>query len=309
MGTMGRRAVAALAAALLATGLMGAPARAGGDLPVPYTFLVSAVLGGTRVDASPPGANEWSCRPSAEHPRPVVLVHGLLGNRNTNWQTYAPLLKNNGYCVYSLTYGVPKGTPVGLDQFGGLTRMQDSAVQLKAFVQRVLRSTGAREVDIVGHSEGTVVPQYYVKFLGGAKYVQNYVAIAPLWHGTRIANTATVVAKLFGLDPDSLPVCASCAQFAPGSPFMTKMRTGRIAVRGVHYTNIVTKYDELVAPYTSGIQRGMHNYVLQDSCAEDYSEHFEVVASPVAAQIVLNTLDPAHPKPVPCRLVLPFVGP
>ena len=39
------------------------------------------------------------------HPRPVVLVHGTAGNRSTNWQTYGPLLKNNGYCVFALDYG------------------------------------------------------------------------------------------------------------------------------------------------------------------------------------------------------------
>lgn len=295
--------------ALLTGALVAGPAaQAGEDLPVPYTFLTSAVLAGIRMDADPPGANDWSCTPTAAHPRPVVLVHGLLGNKNTNWQTYAPLLKNNGYCVFSLTYGVPAGTPKGLDQFGGLTRMQDSAAELKGFVRKVLRATGAPEVDIVGHSEGTVVPQYYVKFLGGARFVKRYVAIAPLWHGTNPAEFLRKFGAAFGLPEDAMPVCASCAQFSPKSAFMAKMRTGPIAVPGVQYTNIVTKYDELVAPYTSGIQHGMTNYVLQDLCAQDFSEHFEIVASPVAAQVVLNALDPKHAQPVPCRLVLPFEG-
>jgi len=48
--------------------------------------------------------------------------------------------------------------------------------------------------------------------------------------------------------------------------------------------------------------------VVQDECALDYAEHFQIAADPVAARIVLNALDPAHRKPVPCRLVLPFVG-
>src|SRR5437870_2945112 len=69
-------------------------------LPVPYTFLTSAVLAGLKIDADPPGANDWSCKPTAAHPNPVVLVHGLMGNKATNWPTFAPLLHNNGYCVY-----------------------------------------------------------------------------------------------------------------------------------------------------------------------------------------------------------------
>ena len=79
------------------------------------------------MDADPPGANNWACKPTARHPRPVVLVHGTAGNKNTNWQTYAPLLANNGYCVFALTYGVSAGTPKGLDQFGGLDAIETSA--------------------------------------------------------------------------------------------------------------------------------------------------------------------------------------
>jgi hypothetical protein len=79
-------------------------------------------------------------------------------------------------------------------------------------------------------------------------------------------------------------------------------------VKGISYTNIVTKYDELVSPYTSGIQAGMTNYTVQDFCDQDYTEHFEIAADPVAAQLVLNALDPAHQHTVPCRLVLPFEG-
>ena len=41
----------------------------------------------------------------------------------------------------------------------------------------------------------------------------------------------------------------------------------------------------------------------------DLSDHVEIASDPVAAADVLNALDPAHPVPVPCELVLPGVGP
>ena len=94
--------LALLVAAAAAVGAVvpsGAQAASGTPYPVPYDFLTSAVLAGLRVDADPPGANIWSCRPSAAHPEPVVLVHGTGGNKNDNWQTFAPLLADNGYCV------------------------------------------------------------------------------------------------------------------------------------------------------------------------------------------------------------------
>ena len=285
-------------------------------LPVPYDFLASAIPAGLTPNADPPGANDWNCRPSAAHPVPVVLVHGLTGNKATNWQTYAPLLKNHGYCVYALTYGQSPLAPAPFrNTFGGFTAMEQSAKQLKAFVARVLARTGAAKVDILGHSEGTVMPDYYAKFLGGAKYINRYISIAPIWHGTNPGGLATLyrLAAAFGFrgTVDSLfgTAFASGPELLAGSAFMAKLRSGGTpAVPGIKYTNIVTKYDELVVPYTSGIQAGMTNYTVQNYCSIDFSEHFEAVADPVAAQLVLNTLDPAHKRPVPCRLVLPFVG-
>jgi triacylglycerol esterase/lipase EstA (alpha/beta hydrolase family) len=286
-------------------------ASAAEQYPVSYNFLSSAVLAGTQVDADPPGANDWKCRPTSRHPRPVVLVHGTAGNKNTNWQTYAPLLANNGYCVFALTYGVTEGTPKGVDQFGGMDAMETSAQQLRTFVDKVRSATGARQVDILGHSQGTLMPNYYVKFLGGAPYVHSYVSLAPLWHGTSLAGSEQLnrAMAVFGPQAPTTPVCAACPQMGTGSPFMEKMRSGGVAVKGIRYTNIMTKYDQLVIPYTSGIEAGMRNIVVQDHCATDYAEHFEIAADPVAAGYVLNALDPAHPRPVPCTTVLPFEGP
>lgn len=308
-----RLSITAALAAVLAL-LLPAPAQAD-PLPVPYYFLPSAVLGAVPPNQSPPGANDWTCRPSAVHPRPVVLVHGLTGNRSTNWQTFSPLLKNNGYCVFALTYGVNKSAPTPFDQFGGVNRMEDSALEVKAFVARVLKATGARKVDILGHSEGTVVPNYYAKFLGGSTKIRRYVSLAPIWHGTSPAGLDTIseLGTPFGVTPvigQALePWFASGPQLLAHSAFWKKMRSGGTpVVPGIEYTNIVTKYDELVQPYTSGIQAGMRNYVLQDFCNIDFAEHFQIAADPVAARIVLNALDPAHRRPVPCRLVLPFVG-
>ena len=60
--------------------------------------------------AAPPGANNWSCRPSAAHPRPIVLVHGTFADMSDSWQALSPLLVNNGYCVFALNYGSNAGS-------------------------------------------------------------------------------------------------------------------------------------------------------------------------------------------------------
>lgn len=288
---------------------VGESARAAtAPLPVPYQFLPSAIAGGA-PGANAPGTNIWTCKPTAAHPRPVVLVHGTFGNQATNWQTYGPLLKNHGYCVFALTYGTYGDLPISYIA-GGMGPMETSAQQLAAFVAKVLKATGATKVDLVGHSQGTLMPQYYVRYLGGAKYVDNYISLASLWHGTNVAAAASVLAAVGGVPVDTLvPICVACGEFAPGSGFMAKIRAGGVvATPGVRYTNITSKYDELVSPYTSGLQAGMKNYILQSVCPLDFTEHFEIAADRNATQIVLNTLDPAHAQPVSCSLVLPFVG-
>ena len=81
------RRVSSLVSAVIASLVLVSPSASAATrpLPVPYNFLPAAILGGA-PNANAPGTNDWSCKPSAEHPRPVVLVHGTFGNRSTNWR-------------------------------------------------------------------------------------------------------------------------------------------------------------------------------------------------------------------------------
>ncbi|HWE54573.1 MAG TPA: hypothetical protein VG435_03630 [Acidimicrobiales bacterium] len=286
------------------------PAPASGPLPVSYDFLANAVRYGDAQNA--PGENNWACRPSAAHPEPVVLVPGTAGDDADNWGTYAALLYDNGYCVYALTYGVPPALASTPLQFGGLNTIESSAGQLSTFVARVIRASGAHKVDLVGHSQGTLMPDYYVKFLGGSRYVDKYISLAPLWHGEGQAQSDAEMwqfASLLGVGNSSeLPICQACTEMVGGSAFLDKLTAGGLAVAGVHYTNIVTEHDELVMPYTSGIESGMTNIVLQDGCPTDLSDHLEIASDQRASVLVLDALDPTHPFVVPCHVVLPAVG-
>ena len=97
---------------------------------MPYTFTANIVAAALAPGTPPPGSNDWSCRPTAAHPYPVVLVHGLFANMTDNWQTMSPLLANNGYCVFALTYGNDAGAPAPLDEVGGLAPMEQSGAEL-----------------------------------------------------------------------------------------------------------------------------------------------------------------------------------
>lgn len=309
--------VALAAGAGLVLGPGVAAASSAPNYPVPYTFTADILASPSGPNTPPPGANNWSCRPSAADPYPVILVHGLFANETDNWQTYGPLLADNGYCVFTLTYGNDLSTQAPLDNVGGLAPMEQSAEVLSGFVDQVLAATGASKVDIVGHSEGATMPYWYIKFDGGATKVARMVGLAPVVHGTDTAIGAAVIDELLtafgGSSAEEAAVaqaCQSCAEFAPDSSFIEQLDAGGVAVPGVVYTQIMTRYDELVVPYTNGmvVAPNSTNIVVQDQCSLDFADHVALAADPVAAQDVLNALDPATAQPVPCVPVAPVIS-
>jgi triacylglycerol lipase len=87
-------------------------------------------------------------------------------------------------------------------------------------------------------------------------------------------------------------------------------RPGGPAVPGVTYTTVMTRYDELVVPYTSGRLDAPNatNIVVQDGCEADLSDHLSIISTARTGQIILNALDPADASPLPCLPSLPALG-
>jgi triacylglycerol esterase/lipase EstA (alpha/beta hydrolase family) len=280
------------------------------QLPVAFSGALALVDATLHPDTAPPGSNDWSCHPSAAHPRPVVLVHGTIENMRYNWFTLSPLLHNAGYCVFALNYGQEPGIHVGLpgaSESGAVAPVVESAAQLATFVDRVLASTGTSKVDIVGHSQGGMMPRYYLKFLGGASKVANLVALSPSNHGTTVDG----LAALPGV-PDllALGLGPSVTDQIVGSPFLQHLNAGGDTVPGVRYTVVATSYDEVVTPYTSAFLAGpdVTNILVQQQCPLDVSDHLGISFDANALRDVLNALDPAHAKAVTCQLTLPING-
>jgi triacylglycerol esterase/lipase EstA (alpha/beta hydrolase family) len=280
------------------------------NYPVNHSFSLGFITGFVNPTQPPLGANNWSCKPTAAHPFPVVLVPGTIENMNDNWGGASPLLANNGYCVFAFNYGglLPS------DPVQATGPIADSAAQLVTFINRVLAATGKSKVDIVGHSQGGMMPRYYIKNLGGASKVDKLVGLTPSNNGTTIDGITQLVTQLGILEPTSnllsLP-CPACAEQEVGSPFLTALNAGGETVPGIRYTVITTKGDEVVTPYTNAFlppAANVKNITVQDQCALDASDHLEISYDPIALTDVLNALDPAHPRPVVCQLVLPIVG-
>ena len=311
---------AAAAAAIVAAALPASAASAHttvitraaqtGNLPVNWSFASGFVSGFGSPTTSPPGANNFSCRPSAAHPDPVILVHGTFENMNDNWQAASPLLANHGYCVFALNYGGGSAT----DSIQGTGDIPASAAQLASFVNRVLAATGASKADIVGHSQGGMMPRYYIKFLGGATKVDQLIGIAPSNHGTDLSglvNLGNTLGLLGPINSSLSTSCMACVQQEVGSSFLATLNSGGDTVPGVKYTVIESTGDEVVTPYTSAFLSGPNvtNITVNNQCSSDSSEHLEIAYDPIALADMLNALDPAQPVQVPCLTVLPVVGP
>ncbi|WNZ12733.1 alpha/beta fold hydrolase [Streptomyces sp. 11x1] len=264
---------------------------------------VTAAEAADSAAATSRGWNDYTCKPSDAHPRPVVLVHGTFANYVDNWLGLAPYLVNRGYCVYSLDYGQLPGVAF----FHGLGPIEKSAEQLDAFVDRVLAATGAAEADLVGHSQGGMMPRYYLKFLGGAAEVNALVGIAPSNHGTTLNGLTQLLDHFPGAGDLLSTATPALADQVVGSPFLTKLNGGGDTVPGVTYTVLATRYDEVVTPYRSQFLDGpnVRNIVIQDLCALDLSEHAAIgLLDRIAFHEVVNALDPAHATPTTCLSVV-----
>lgn len=264
--------------------------------------LVTPTGAAQAAPAPSSGWNNWSCKPSAAHPRPVVLVHGTFGNSVDNWLGFAPYLVHRGYCVYSLDYGQLPGVPL----FNGLGPIDKSAGQLDTFVDKVLASTGAAKTDIVGHSQGGMMPNYYLKFLGGAAKVNALVGLAPDNHGTTLNGLTQLLPYFPGAENLISTATPGLADQIAGSAFQKKLNAGGDTVPGVKYTVIATRYDEVVTPYRSQFLDGtnVRNVLLQDLCVLDLSEHVAIALTDrIAWHEAANALDPAHAERTTCASV------
>ena len=141
-----------------------------------------------------PGVNVWDCRPSAEHPRPVILLPGTLYTMADSFQALGPILANAGYCVFGLDYGRTALSTLSQGRVAAVGDIPTSAQQLAGFVDTVLASTGASNVDIVGWSQGGMMPRYYLKFLNGAPKVHSLIGLASSSHGTTLDGLFTLIA-------------------------------------------------------------------------------------------------------------------
>lgn len=198
---------------------------------LPRLLALSAALAMTTVvvSATGPAGSAY-----AQTPNPVVFVHGWNGSAS-GWNTMISRFQGDGYAsgqLHAWSYNTSQSNVT-------------SANQLSSYVNQVLASTGASQVDIVTHSMGGLNSRYYLKFLGGVNRVDDWVSLAGPNHGTSLANFCFWE--------------TSCVEMRPNSTFLNNLNAGDETPGAVSYSTFWSSCDEVISPPTSTILSGAAN--------------------------------------------------
>ncbi|MVU81205.1 hypothetical protein GPX89_28670 [Nocardia sp. ET3-3] len=219
------------------------------------------------------------CEPSPEQPNPVVILGGFgaVGDiRATLDKQMAGItsgIRGIGGCPFIFGYGI-------IGPMQAAAPVSESAAQLWDFVEKVRAATGAERVDIVAHSSGALVANYYLKFLNGGPRVDRAVYLAPVTKGT---TAATLIG---GLDlpgsPEGLagvlndvsnPLRDSvfrgvqgALDCLAGSRVTRALLDGGVTVPGVSYSVLATRGDQVLTP------AGTASFIEEPGVVNDFFE-------------------------------------
>jgi hypothetical protein len=141
------------------------------------------------------------------------------------------------------------------------------SAQYVVWAIRVMRWVSRQPVDIVGYSQGGMLPRWALKYWPETRgFVQAMIALDPSNHGSVDANAVC-----------SLACPAGIWQQEVGSPFLDALNNGPQTWPGINYTVIYSATDEIVPqafnPSALPPAPNVVNVKVQDLCPLDLSEH------------------------------------
>lgn len=274
-------------------------------------FLTAFLKSWGNRDPLPAQVNDWDTPMPDEHPVPVVLLHGTWMNAYGTWSMIAPELAARGHRVFAVNYGTNPESLLGRRKScfanGALL---DATGEIADFIDTVLERTGAEQVDVIGHSQGSAQTRLLVTENEGrfAGKVRNLIGLAGSGHGTTMMGIGSLTARLRDtLDKKSggrvsvsallRRILGQCAEDQiVGSDTVQHINRHGDTVPGVTYTMIGTKYDEIVTPWRTqfldaGEQATVHNLCVQaDDNGRDWSDHLSVCYSPRTLDLIVERL-------------------
>ncbi len=191
---------------------------------------------------------------------PVIFIHGRNADAGV-WDSMRAAFRDGGY---------PADRMFAWDYDTARSTNEVVAGQLSAYIDQVLRQTGASRVDIVAHSLGGLSARWVAKF-GGGKRISHLVTLASPNHGTEVAW-----------------LCATwdqgCRDMTPGSYVITKLNSGVETPGPAAYTALWSSCDEQVVPHHSAQLAGATN--VETGCLK----HNDLMTDPTVIARVLATV-------------------
>jgi triacylglycerol lipase len=180
-------------------------------------MLLGAVVAG--VAALAPAA-------TAAAVEPILFVHGW-NSSGSVWNTMIGRFQADGW------------TAAQTNNWSYNTAQSNvtTAGQVNTKVDQIRAATGAAKVDIVSHSMGGLNTRYYLKNLGGAAEVDEWVSLGGPNHGTQ-----TAYACFWN---------TSCFEMQPGSSFLNNLNATDETPGAVNYGTWWSPCDNVINPDSS----------------------------------------------------------
>jgi pimeloyl-ACP methyl ester carboxylesterase len=123
--------------------------------------------------------------PSPGQYPPIVFVHGN-GDTAGLWQTTIWRFESNGWPrerLHAIDAPLPLARDDDTKPQAGRSSAAENAAYLKSEVEKVLKSTGAKQVVLVGNSRGGNAIRTYIENMGGAPFVSHAILGGTPNHG------------------------------------------------------------------------------------------------------------------------------
>lgn len=168
--------------------------------------------------------------------RPVLLVHGILGQRHLYWNLFKRRLVADGFRVHEVVL------PYAL-----LGDIRIAARMLADKVDATLAGDKADRVDLVCHSAGGLVARYYLTYLKGDRSVRHLVTLGTPHNGTYFAYLL------------QLPFLSIARQTRPGSHLLQEISGPGAVPPHVRITSLWSPTDGVVLPPENAVLAGARN--------------------------------------------------
>jgi triacylglycerol lipase len=232
-------------------------------------LLAPVLLAGCRPSTRPPTTTTTT--PPATTPggtgRPVLLVSGTLQSLSIV-DVARTALERRGYRAYSMTL---EGSLIGVN-----ASATQSGRAICQKIDAIRAATGADQVDVAGHSQGSIASRWCIKSGGALDKVHTFVSVGGVDYGTSTASACTALGQ-------------GCVDMAPGSAFLKALNAGDDTPGDVQVFKIYSNpASGGVAGEQEPIQDGAVNRSVQELCNGVRLTHADEYRSPIVHSFLDN---------------------